>query len=1252
MLLLLVCWLLFAAACGGSADPVATTVNISCAVLPNLSNALGKCGLTVAAGVPGTPASGQILLWEASSSADITPEIASQLDAYVRTGGSLWLTLGRSPGVGPMRLATILPTVAWETQLPVVHPGFVSGPIKASKWDHSFFGAAEPGSVDLSYYYMIRPCSAVERGEARYERYDRVIPLVDVPTKPGDCFWTRPLINRDWQAHVWGDDVGHTPILVTGRYGAGRVAVLAGSMADLDKSAGGEAVDQAVVQWLLARDPMATSPAPDGVPKLTPVATVDVPSRCLRVTVSNPTAAALAVQVVARVETWEPALIGDQTQSITLPANGSRTVTVSLPTVDSTSYQALDARDAYQARVGVLSASGDKLLGETSVLADLAPAVSVSVATDNLRSVSPSFPEPGPALQEPRMGLPIFGYAYSPGATVNATVTVCNSVCNLAPLAVVRDETQPDNPSASALTDGNVAAGKKPIDGVQAYGNWTGTAGQENDLDFTFPQPVKIVSVTLVGNPGNTPNTPSGATVEADGKQVAALADLGQAFTAGLGEANLAFPTVTATNVRLRLAWSATMPDGKKRREPWLGEVMINGAPADQVATKSAQGEMTLYMADAMTGKSTPVGHRNVTVAPLSTVSESFPVTLPATARIGFYRLEARFASESARVPVLAIQPDHSLRPVAEARPDSAPSLGGFIVTRGFRNAFDLDTGTQDMQGAWETNDDLVWAFSHRLKQVGNSGRTQAARLYVADSDMRHYCTPWDSFVDGEEFFPLATPNIIAKMKKDPKWASSPLARLDFSDRWDTGPSVGSMYNWQDFIAFDGYLRSKGLDGLHGRTRAEIAREIDTKLSSYWQEWQLSRYVANMDAIRGGFAAEGKNVVLSAQGVPIVPIPYQDALAATIKGMSDDSTWGMADESIPLTTGRQMAYFAFNPVWKMSTLLQWGWNSGILNSGFHTPVGTTEPSRRHYYDRAWRGIIGMDGQYRSMHTFGYNSNGGEAYTMTQNDWQQWWRVQERHSLISPDAPLGLGIVLCTSSLNKPPGTAFSGGGMGGSPIEQEVMQVANVVRVLHEAGVSVSFSTNAAALQKWRGTAPLLLLNPSLLSDDETLAVGAAMRRGSPLAAFVGADPLPSGVRNLFGSGALRSIGSFHSRPILGNDHVLLIPCTFDSLSAEDGRTLAPLLNSTLDLPISYPDGTCGYGFGMDGNKFIEVEDWLEQGRNVAVRLRASAHASAAHAVELNDHRALAVSRDGKDWVISLPLRPGDGDVICVKESE
>ena len=113
--------------------------------------------------------------------------------------------------------------------------------------------------------------------------------------------------------------------------------------------------------------------------------------------------------------------------------------------------------------------------------------------------------------------------------------------------------------------------------------------------------------------------------------------------------------------------------------------------------------------------------------------------------------------------------------------------------------------------------DDLIWAYSRQLKQIGANARTQANRLYVTESDLRHYSTPWRAFPNGELFYDVGTPDLVQAMKKRPGWDQSDIVVLGHSDRWDTGPQMSMLHGWQDFVEFDEYLREKGLAGIDAK---------------------------------------------------------------------------------------------------------------------------------------------------------------------------------------------------------------------------------------------------------------------------------------------------------------------------------------------------------------------------------------------------------------------------------------------------
>lgn len=1177
-----------------------------------------------------------LILWESSeSNGELTAEQAEQLSEHVRTGHSLLITLGRRPGESLLRLAKLLPAFTWVTQAPL-STLCTAESMHAGQWDAEMFGQSEPKGLVLPYYFDISPAPAALRGLARYERYDFVHPSLKNTIPAASDLWTKPLLNREWRVRVSGDNLSHSPILVTGTYGAGKVAVLASSAGTVDRWPKAEAFWVAVLRWLGSTAQLQHGPTIGAVPRLT----VSEGNHAVRIDIENRSNAAMSLPVVVRALTWEGALLADgagELERITdIPAGSSERVEVPLPCPSATGDQALEAQDGFHVRVGLLSPDGSAVLAEKRVMLDFRKALRVTVNTGNLYGTAYRFHAPGPdslSIFRNRMGAEVNAYAYAPGDRVDVGVELANGLTNLAALAVVKDVLDPKNPSVMALKDGATGLKKAPLDGINAYGMWTGQAGVENCLRFTLPHVSVVAAIVLVGSATNTDggfdHNPGAVIVEVDGKRVASSMALDRMSVDSFGKARIEFPPVRGAEILVRLPWIDQV-NGRKRHLPWLGDIEIAGW--DGPAPEPVKGELLLHLVDALTGERQAILHKSVSVAPFAREVVSGSTRLPQSKRTRPYRLEATVSGITAAAPVLSVVPGRTLLPLSDVKPSDAPSMG-YIVTRGFRNVFSIGTGTAELHQAWGQPDDLIWAYSRQLKQIPPHARTQANRLYVTESDLRHYSTPWRSFGNGELFYDIAAEPIVANMKKMPNWKASDVAILDHSDRWDTGPDMGHLHGWQDFIDFDAALRAKGMMGLQGKTRSELAAEIHKHHEDQWQAWQLERYLHAIRRLREAFAAEHKQLVISAQGLPMVAGAPGEELALTIQGMSDDSSWGMVENSIPFTTGRQLAEMAFNPVWKMSTLLQWGYNSSSFNNWqWHSPVGTTEPSRRHYYDRAWRATVWPDGRYGSVYTYGYNTNAGAAYTMNENDWQQWWQLQEKHSLIAPESPIGAGLVM-SSSRYADPHTRFTS---ADSFEIEDVRLLAKVFQHLHEAGISLPFAANVSALKQWTGDAPLIVVNLSAFTQEELAILESLRARGVRLTAF------SSETTNL----------SAEANALFARPGATLLEVTAQELTLQAARQLAPRLHTLLDLPLRVPEGTSGYGFKMNGLDFIVVEDWLERGRTANVRVRASEQARAARACNLNDHANVPVRQDGKEWVLETALRSGDGALLVLEEEQ
>lgn len=1158
---------------------------------------------------------------------DLKPGEVASIASRVRQGATLLVTLPVWPQLTSMQLGEVLPAITWQASDP--NGNIPRGPIACGWCDKDFFGTSIAANTTLPFFVTVEPLTSIQRGQSRYARYQRKNPVLMDVVQPGCQLWSRPLLLRDVQVRLRGADHAETPLLVTGRYGAGRTALFGSGFEQLSDAG----LLDGVLKWL---NPSASAPALP--PAQLPEVTVLYGDQSVEIRLLQNSSAAMDVEVVARPYTWEGAPFGfehDCNKKLTLLRGKMASVTMKLPQITETNFQALEFRDVFQVRLGVLDASGANLLIDRQLLVDFSAAVKIDVQADDIDQWRYPFDAPGTSFQRSftdRCGARIGAYAYPPGAPLHGKVTVTNGLRDLTALAVAQDETTPENPTVSALTDGAIVANKKPNDALIAYSMWSGNPNSENVVTFTFPHAVTLAAITLIGNyKDKDPLNPESVTLELDGKRIASGKNLVERFFQQSGRVAFRFAPAKCTQMKLRIP-VASGP--LRRRGVALAAVQFEGWTEE--APREVQGSLTVNLVRVLDGSSQQVLQQNIALKPGEQREAPVACTLPSAPESGefaAYRLEAKFDVAMSSIPVLVLKPPTPLLPLGELVPPDCAELG-FIVTRGYRLCFPLGTGTNEVPpGVWATPDDLIWAYSRQLKEVSRRARTLAGRLYVSEGDMQHYAQPWRTFLDGVPLFDEAAPNFVAEMRRQPHWNQSDVAKLGNSDRWDTGPQTDTLHGWQDFVEFDAHLRSTGKAPLKGKTRAEITDEIHNEREDDWELWQFGQYMHNLRTLRDTFSAAGKRLLITAQGCPVIAGDAGREVAAIVQGMSDDCTWGMAEGSQTLTTGRQLATLAYNPVWKVSTLMEYGFVSNTLNSHeWHAPVCTVEPLRRMYYDRAWRATIWNDGVYRSVFTAGYNENVGISFQMSENDWQQWWQIEERHALLSPQSPLGAGIVISTVRNADPKHLRFNANDIFAS--SPDAVGLARVFQRLHEAGFSIPFASNATALAKWSGSAPLIVVNPEVFVEEEIATLEMLKGRGVRMVAISQSDSLAPRVQALFSqAGAI----------------VNLDPTT---MSAADAEKVSDRIHELLDLPLRFGKGVCGYGFSMSGTRFIVVEEWKNRGHITEVRLRARADKNNARACGLNDHRPLAVKRDGGDWVIEVPLRPGDGQVVALHETE
>ncbi len=1192
--------------------------------------------------------SAPLVLFEAgeSANASLNAEEAAALIENLRTGGRLLYTSNPFAGRSAFWLSSVLPSTGWTT---VLRPTpYTSGdPIEILGTDEKFFDRFDIKGLRVPSGFDIRPTSAVERGQARYERYSMVHPVLRTEVLAGSDLWSRSLLNREWTVRARYENFMHLPLLVTGRYGAGRVAMLATNAPALGESVQAQAFWRAVLCWLLeAEDATAAT-----IPLDKPTLEADFSSSSsVRVTLTNPSTEAVPVQLVLRILDQNGAILpdgeGEVQRALTLPPGKPTIVEHPLPHSLISGIELFKAEKIFQIRAGLLSVDGSTLFSEQR-FNSMPPPISLRVETDNLYSVPYPFHAPGPdsiTRFRGRMGFTTGAYSYMPGSILTGTAVLSYQNTNLAPLADIRDLTQPKNASVIALND-HAAGLNQPFapDKIQGYGTWNGKSGVENVLQLTLPLPSKLVAITLIGSFGPYRSAelhnPGSAVIEIDGHVVATVVDLDSAFAASYGKARVPFTPMVGTVVTVRLPWIGNHGSTSRlRSEPWLGEILLEGWPVDLAIRTSVRGQFAVDLVDALSEERLSLFAKRIELHSTDMSEQRFTIKLPNGTEPGVFRLEASFRSsanpsvrEAVSAPVLVINPKRTLRPFADLSP---PDVFGtaLVVTNGFTMFFPLATGTSEQWGGWGHPDDLVWAYSRQMKEIRNF-RPAANRLYATESDMRHYSTPWREFPNGDLFFPSAISGLVDHLRTLSGWKAAPVVQVTFADRWVVGPDLNSCNSWQEYVAFDSHLRETTGRRLAGLTHAEVQSSIHSNYESEWQAWQLERYVRSVRSVREAFRAAGKDMFIYSQGFPMVAGELGRELAQTIRGMNDDFTWGMQDNSPTLTTGRNLGEVAFNPVWQITTLMPWGFVSPVFNNWqWHTPVGTTEPSRRLLYNRTWRGMIWDDGRYGAIATYGYTTNVGVPYTMTEEEYQHWWYVQERGSLLQPEAPLGVGLVISTQKNADPRSIRFN---CDDATTMAEPRLLMQAFRSLYEAGLSLPFAANASTLGSWTAgpNTSLIVLNLQDFSETELSSLGRQQEKGVRMAAF-----------------AQRSALVPEAAALFSRENTLLIERSPAGLSHSQALEIANQLLPILELPLRFPPGTAGYGFRCQDISLIVVEDWLEKARAVTVKLRKALGARHATASNMNDHSTLSIVDGGEFWNIFLPLRSADGVLIAVRE--
>lgn len=1200
--------------------------------------------------VDAATAAGRVLWWECAAANGIDAAAVARIEAEVRDGAGLIVTAGSPFHISIGLLMAVLPSNGWTWN----GNGTVDEMGSGQRLNDRLLLTADPGFWPMAggALPMVRPAptwpvAAADKGMHRLERFERKIggwgkePLLQAA---GQHLFSRPLLNRDWVVRARADDLMQTPILTTGRYGAGRVAMLGAPLAALEAPAAAD-LRRALIAWLGTAPPAAVTGASPtriavALDAAREVIVIDLPA----------SGAPRPVELVLRLYDAQGSWVVDLRQEVVLPG---KPVNFRLPPPSATTTLAYATMPGLLARVGVLSGDGRTLLIESETRLDRSPSLQLQVSTGLAAGTVHPFPGTPGAWWEPAsifnraIGAPIARYVAAPGTQLAATVMIANGLRNVAPEATLSEENDPGNPSLSGLTDGAYLSEMNGADSTSAYPTYNIKPNTEARVRLAWREPIRPTAVVVCGavwtERGAFDRNPSSIRILAGGRELAVRPDLAAELKAQGGRVRIPLPDGVETAELQVVIGAGKWP----RIDTRIAELEVEAAvgPSAELA-----GELVVEAVDTLSGASVRLLAEQIVLPARARLEKICQVTLPAGDALAPLRIEARLLGNTAHAPLLGLRPTRPMAAVSEAW---ANDIGGQNVSRGYRSFQTLGTGTREEPGGWSTPDDLVWAYARMLKQHGQGSRTQAKRLWVTADDLRHYAMPWRTFPNGERFFDVGVPNWIERIKRlqAKNWAAGDVIFSFFTDRWDGRPNMGQGWSWPDLLAFDRWLAETGKPRLKPGSRDELIAQITALRRSDWYRFWFDSYTKDATTLHDGFKSEGKTLRIANQGIPLLPRGSRKPFVDVFQTMSDDCTFGMLGDNAPLTTGRNLAALAINPFWRLNTLAPWGYESSTLhNYIWHVATGTTEPSRRQLYDRAWRAVVDPETGYRSIHSYGFGVNSAVGLTMDALDWQQFRNAIERHSLLSPDAPVGCALVLSTALYDRDGRFAWSSGMDHEPHLDDDPLRASaffsKAFRLLHEAGIPISCVANAADLTHIPTGTPTIFLNPTDCDAGEAKAVLAELAAGRPLLllgseGIEGGTTLPPGIAAAFPEVAGQSIvhagcGWLRRGPVLG-------------ATVAELRQVRQALAGVL--PIDLPEGTAGYGFAMRGDRFIVIEDWREIGRNVELRVRASAAATSATATGLNEHRPLTIRRDGTWWVITVPLRPADAELVCLRET-